>query len=90
MDNRLALQKSYGPHLEAVCALITSKGSFKPVGRLRVAGCKTRVAIAKVTALQRAEKPPHYCARDRNLARSNEKLQLAIAVVPDHFISRPM
>ena len=52
MDNQLAhealaLPKPYSLHLEAMCVLITSKGSFRPVGHLHVAGCKTRFAIEK-------------------------------------------
>ena len=52
MDSQLAheifgLPQSYGFQLEAACMLNTSKGSFRPVGHSRVAGCKTRLAIAK-------------------------------------------
>ena len=54
MDNQLVheivIPESFRRPLEAARALITSKRSFKPVGHLRVAGCKTRVAIAKEIA----------------------------------------
>ena len=79
VENQLAHEnappKSHGLQLEAVRALIASRGSFRPVGHLRVAGCKTRVAIE------------HHCVWHTNFARSNEKLPLAIAVVPDHLTS---
>ena len=55
MDNQLVheilLPESFGRPLEAALELITNKRSFQPVGHLRVAGCKTHVAIAKEIAL---------------------------------------
>ena len=55
VDNQLAheiaLPKSHGLPLEAVRALITNKGSFRPVGHLWVAGCKACVAISKELVL---------------------------------------
>ena len=51
VDNQFAhenaLPKAHGLQLEAIRALINSKGSFRHVGHLRADGCKRRAAIAK-------------------------------------------